>query len=490
MSLVRTIVVRARFALFRALGGAAARLEPRHDPGHMALQFERGELVWRAFVDAGTALRRAGRFDDADAMVERGLAVYPSDRTLLYEHAFNAHEAGRYAVAITRWEAALAAAPDLAMCHAGVAANLRETGDIARAAAVIQPALARFPDDLTVTTEAARIADVRLRFDESLPLWRRAAEAPSPAPEWIQGEAHALLRLGRFGEAQDVLDRARPRFPDAPGLLAVEGLLASERGDWPKAVTLWTDYRRRFPEDGTGAAQLERALAGRGSPATPAAVTSVDGTAMRRLMIGFESLGDGCEFGHVQRRYGAEPQGLMRWTDATVDGLIAALGARFAGLGEPANTQLAIGPDREFLVADRLWGFTLHTFRYEGDEKREPLLARACHDIASLRDQLLADLARAEKIFVFRSSGLDADRLEALHRALRAHGPVRLLDIRPAAPTAPTAFQGVAGEVVEVEEGRYVGFLERLGVQRSGGWDIAYEDWAAVCSKASELASR
>ena len=454
----------------------------------MARQFEHGELVWRAFVDAGSALRRTGRFDEADAMIERGLAMYPGDRALLYEHAFSAHEAGRYAVAIARWEAALAAAPDLAMCHAGVAANLRETGDRARATTVIATALARFPHDLTVITEAARIADMRLRFDESLPLWRRAAEAPNPAPEWIGGEAHALLRLGRFDAAQDVLDRARSRFPNAPGLMAVEGLLASERGDWSRAVALWSDYLRRFPADGTGATQLEQALNGQRSAALPTTGAAVADDATRRLLLGFESLGDGCEFGQVQRFYGAEPRGLLRWNDVAVDSLIAALDARFAGLGEPANTQLVVGPDHEFLVTDRRWGLALHTFRFQGDGEHASLLARACIDIAALRDLLLADLAAAEKIFVFRSSGLDADRLEALHRALRAHGPVRLLDVQPAAPTAPTSFQGAAGEVVEVEKGRFVGFLERLGVQKGGGaWDVAYEDWTSVCAKASKL---
>ena len=449
----------------------------------MAQQFERGELVWRAFVDAGTALRRGGRFDEADAMIERGLAVYPGDRALLYEHAFSAHEAGRYEIAIARWEAALAAAPDLAMCHAGVAANLRETGAIERAAAVITPALTRFPDDLTVITEAARIADARLRFGESLPLWRRASEAPSPAPEWLQGEAHALLRLGRLAEAQDALDQARSRFPDEPGLMAVEGLLASERGDRPKAVALWSNYCRRFPADGTGAAQLERALAGQGSASPPTTVAVANDDEARRLLLGFESLGDGCEFGHVQRRYGAEPRGLLRWADVTVDGLIAALGARFAGLGEPANMQLAFGPNRELLVEDRRWGLGLHKLVHEGDETADTRLASACESIAVEREALLAELAAAEKIFVFRSSGLDADRLEALHRALREYGPVRLLNVQPAAPTAPTSFSGTAGEVVEVEEGRWVGFLERLGSQVGNSWDVAYEDWVALCRK-------
>ncbi len=483
MSLARTLASRVQLALFRALGGAAARLEPRHDPAHMAQQFERGELVHRAFVDAGASLRRAGRFDDADAMVERGLAVYPADRSLLYEHAFSAHAAGRYAVAISRWEAALAVAPDLAMCHAGVAANLRETGAVERAAAVIAAALARFPDDLTILSEAARIADMRLRFDEALPLWRRAAEATSPAPEWLQGEAHALLRLGRVEEAQQALDRARRRFPEAPGLRAVEGLLASERGDWPKAVALWSDYRRRYPEDGNGEVQLARALAGERSAAPP---TGADEADVRRLMLGFESLGETCEFAVVQRRYGAEPAGLLRWNDVTYDGLIAALGARFAGLGEPAETQLVIAPDGDLLVEDRRWGLALHT-RFEGDEDREALLARVCRDTGALKDKLLAELAAGEKIFVYRSSGLDGDRLEALHRALRVHGPVRLLAIQPAAPTAPTSIQGAAGELVEVGEGLFVGFLERLGVQTGGTWDVACDDWVAVCRKAAAI---
>ncbi len=483
MSLVRTLVARGRLVLFRALGGAAARLEPRHDPAHMAQQFERGELVWRAFVDAGTALRRAGRFDQADAMVERGLAVYPNDRALLYEHAFSAHEAGHYAVAITRWKAALAASPDLAMCHAGVAANLREVGDIERASATIGTALARFPDDLTVMTEAARITDMQLRFAESLPLWQRAAEAPNPASEWLQGEAHALLRLGRFDEAQRALDRARPRFPESPGLSAVEGLLASERGDWPKAVELWSAHCRRFSKDGIGEVQLERALAGERNARPAPVAPAVDDAELRRLMLGFESLGDGCEFGVVQRRYGAEPEGLLRWNDVTLDGLLAALGAGFAGFGEPANTHLVVASDGEFLVADRRWGLARHTFRYAGDEDRDELLARVISVMTSLRDRLLADLATADKIFVFRSSGLEADRLEALHRALRAHGPVRLLDVRPAAPTAPSAVQGAAGEVVEVGEGLWVGFLERLGGQAGATWDVAYEDWIDICRK-------
>ena len=97
-------------------------------------------------------------------------------------------------------------------------------------------------------------------------------------------------------------------------------------------------------------------------------------------------------------------------------------------------------------------------------------------------------MAAAEKIFVYRSEGLDGDRLEALHRALRMFGPVRLLNVQPAAPTAPTLFQGRAGDLLKVDDDRYVAFLERLGLQEGGAWDIAFDDWIDVCRKAAALA--
>ena len=113
-----------------------------------------------------------------------------------------------------------------------------------------------------------------------------------------------------------------------------------------------------------------------------------------------------------------------------------------------------------------------------------------CKRVAYLRDKLLADLAAAEKIFVYRSPGLDADRLEALHRALATFGPIQLLNVQPAAPTAPTTFQGRAGEIIEVAPRRYVGFLERLGVTDMKTWDIAYDDWIAICRKCAEASAR
>ena len=486
-----------RLGLLRVTRNLGTWVDPG-DPSHLAHQLDRGEIVWRAFVDAGIALRRCNRFSEADAMLERGLGAFPNDRTILYEYAMSAHNSGQYTVAITRWERALLSAPDIPMCHCGLAANLRETRQVDLAQSVIDEASRLFPDDLVVVSEAARIADARGLDEVSVKLWAQAAASKNPSPDWLEGEAQALFRLGRYSEADAVIKTGRDRFPDSQGLIAVEGLLAAARQDWPKAVTIWTAYRRRFPADTLGQDQFEQALRASdprfpengadGTVDRSPRTDIVDSNEVRRLLLRFESIGDNCEFATVQRRYAAEPFGLLRWSTVVLDRLIPALEQRFAGLGEADNTELSVRPGGDFVVRDRRWGLGMHFVPAPERTERDALFARTCRRILQLKEKLIADLAAAEKVFVYRSEGLDGDRLEELHRALRVFGPVRLLNVQPAAPTAPTIFQGRAGDLIRIEEGRYVGFLERLGAQEGGAWDIAFDDWIAVCRKAAAIA--
>lgn len=489
-----------RLFLFRLTRRTLARLEPR-DPTYLARRLEHGEIVWSAFVDAGSALVQTGRFEEADRMLERGLAAFPDDRTLLFEHALCAHNSGRYTDAITRWENALRVAPDVAMCHFGLAANLRETGDIEAAATCIAEASRLFSDDVGVISEAARIAEADGDFREALGLWERAVARRNPHPDWLRGHAHALVLLGRFDEAEVALTAALAKHPDEKVLLAVEGILASARQDWPTSIALWTAYRRRFPEDGTGwthyghavqasmlSESIDRDLPipdqdAAGRPA-PLKVELVEDEGLRHLLLGFESIGDNCEFGSVQRRYSAEPLGLLRWNDVALDDLLSALDRRFDGMGEAENTELPVLDNGEYIVRDRRWSLWMHTFLFVGQVDRDALYPKMCRRVAYLRDKFLADLVAAEKIFVFRSEGLDGERLQTLHHALLTFGPIKLLSVQPSA--SMTEFHGDAGDIIKVDDKRFVGFLGRLGVAEGNYWDIAFDDWVSVCRKVHE----
>jgi hypothetical protein len=58
------------------------------------------------------------------------------------------------------------------------------------------------------------------------------------------------------------------------------------------------------------------------------------------LLLQFESLGDNCELGLVQRRAGVEPLGLFRFAGAPLRHLIRALETRFAGMADPAHVRV------------------------------------------------------------------------------------------------------------------------------------------------------
>ncbi|HVH82471.1 MAG TPA: hypothetical protein VM782_23955, partial [Stellaceae bacterium] len=79
------------------------------------------------------------------------------------------------------------------------------------------------------------------------------------------------------------------------------------------------------------------------------------------LMMGFESLGENCEFGLVQRRCGAEPLGLFRFASAPLPKLMAGLEARFEGMADPENLMVQLSDaGTEYMVEDQRFGFLYH----------------------------------------------------------------------------------------------------------------------------------
>jgi tetratricopeptide (TPR) repeat protein len=59
----------------------------------------------------------------------------------------------------------------------------------------------------------------------------------------------ALKHLGRYDEAEELLQRARVRFGMDPGPLSELASVAEARGDIPAAVQRWKDVLARFPLD-------------------------------------------------------------------------------------------------------------------------------------------------------------------------------------------------------------------------------------------------
>ena len=459
-----------------------------------SLDFLSGSALERA---AGTTIRviaytlkRSRLPDAADSILRRGLSRYPNNFELLKLNALFSSIAGRHAEALERWNLIRQRHPEHAPAWFQSAANARVLSRVDEASALMREALNRFPNDLGVIREAARTADRRHAYAESIILWERLRSRSDKDWEASQGHANCLVQLHRFDEAKVAIDRAVADFPKARSFLALRGALAMAREDWDAALSIWTAFREKYPNDQVGWENLGRTLtskhledvdrreSGQGI-ARPVDIVKVEDEGNRTMLLKFESVGEDCEFGMVQRRYGAEPLGLLRWNYVTFESLMAAVAVGFDGMGDLDQTELWSGGVDEYFVQDKRWGLAMHTFLSSTQVDKELFLPKMARRVAYLRDKLVSEIKHGEKTIVFKSNSVSQDDMKALHAALWKIGPVDLLWIRTKSEGSPIP-RGKAGDVFKIQDNLYIGLIDRLGAAQ-GYWDIAYDNWISIC---------
>lgn len=200
----------------------------------------------------------------------------------------------------------------------------------------------------------------------------------------------------------------------------------------------------------------------------------------RDLVVQFESLGDNCELGLVQRRVGAEPLGLLRFSGTPLRNLLRAMTARFAQIGDQAYVRL--NPEHgEYMVKLTKYDFTYHADAKVGEVDPDRLLKQQTRVVSFLARKLIEDLEESSKIFVFRQNEpLSAIDLIDLRLAIAAYGTGRLLWVQPACPGHPP------GSVTLVDERLMIGHVRRLA-ERETVPDLDLESWMTVLRRAYRL---
>ena len=131
------------------------------------------------------------------------------------------------------------------------------------------------------------------------------------------------------------------------------------------------------------------------SPEQKNAAPTAEHLAATELMLAFESLGERCDFGAVQRKFGVEPLGLLRFAFTNFEPLIAALEDRFSAIGTAEDTGFELYKD-ENIVRMRRYGLIFHTFVYQRDlptlEKREAFQSWQLQRLVFLKNKLITDL--------------------------------------------------------------------------------------------------
>ena len=167
-------------------------------------------------------------------------------------------------------------------------------------------------------------------------------------------------------------------------------------------------------------------------------VQQLTGMSAAQLSTEFESLGDNCELGLIQRRFGAEPLGLLRFSAAALPHVLRGIDTGFAKLGETLYTAME-GAAREWMVRDRDYDLRWHTHLHGEQATEASVLARETKKTAFLRQKLLRDISSSGKIFVVKSVGIQAEpeQIMALHLALNRSAANWLLWVTPADESHP-----------------------------------------------------
>jgi tetratricopeptide (TPR) repeat protein len=434
---------------------------------------------------ASVALAHLGRLDEAETLLTDGTGQFPDDPGAAVEFARAPHRRRDWPEALHRWDIVKERFPDIAEGYAGAGSALTHLDRLDEADAVLGAAVARFPEHNQTLIEYGRVAHCRRDWPEALHRWEIACARFPGSVDGFLGAATALRALERLDDWNSVASEAMKRFPGNAAVAVGYAEAAHQLGDWPEAIRRWEDARARFPDnqaiqEGLGQsifrANLDRLDQGEDrtqgvAAASPSALTPAD------LMARFEGLGSGCEFGLVQRHFGAEPLGLLRWGAIPAEKLADMLNAKLANVGNPESVEMfAFGESREFFFRDKRYSLEMHTFIPARPDEYTRVLSQQIQRAQFLARKLLEDLATGDKIYLYKRHVGTLSDAEAypIYRALRQYGRHALLCVVPA---DPPAFPG--GTVVVRDEGLLFGYVDALSPTSSAA-EIRYDSWEAV----------
>jgi hypothetical protein len=194
----------------------------------------------------------------------------------------------------------------------------------------------------------------------------------------------------------------------------------------------------------------------------------------------FESLGENCEFGLVQRRCGAEPLSLLRFSNTLLPSLLRGLDEQFKNLGgaDDLGFRLEGKSKKEYIIEEKYYGLVYHTFRYQGEVQEDKFLANEAVRLKFLIRKLNEDLKDGNKLFVYRrNNALEEDDILPLLAAVNQYGPNTVFWVVLADTKHPP------GTVHWVMPGLLKGYIDRFAPNENAH-DLSLEVWCELCANA------
>jgi hypothetical protein len=202
---------------------------------------------------------------------------------------------------------------------------------------------------------------------------------------------------------------------------------------------------------------------------------------IRRVMEGFVSLGENCEFGFAQRAYGAEPLDLLRWASTPLHVLVALLNARFEGIDTPDAIKVRAGGP-EYMVDHTRYKYSWHAFAKVDAVTAEEVHRRECLRLRRLAEKMRDDLAEGRRIFTLKGPKVqDAASVAPVVEAMRTYGQPTLLFVTLIQPTHNP------GDVVQISDHLLHGFISRFSDPARVPGTTLVDEWRTICTTAKRI---
>jgi hypothetical protein len=201
------------------------------------------------------------------------------------------------------------------------------------------------------------------------------------------------------------------------------------------------------------------------------------------LLTQFESLGENCEFGLVQRRCSAEPLSLLRFSNTLLPNLFLGLEDKFKKLGHPEDLTFRLEgkSKKEYIIEEKNYGLVYHTFRYKGEIEEDKFIISEASRLKFLARKLNEDLKDGNKILIYRrNTPLTEEEIIPVLTAVNDHGPNTLFWVVLADR------QHKPGSVHWVMPGLLKGYIDRFAPNENAH-DLSLEVWMELCANAYQL---
>jgi tetratricopeptide (TPR) repeat protein len=408
------------------------------------------------------------------------------DINRLFTLAQEAETAKAWQTAAKIWRIAHERNPDNPGFLNGLGAALRESKQYDEADRILGRGLQAHPDFIEIYAQHAQVAASRLDWIEAARRWQKTLrQFPDLPILWVMA-ATSYREAGLNSLAETLLERAITLEPERVDLYIHYALTAERAGDWPKAVARWDKAHRLRPDDqniqnSRGDAIWQETISKLENSTKTSKETKIicsdspyhfeiedTSKTLKQLALGFESLGDNCEFGIVQRRFGADPIGLFRFAAVAANTLTTMIEEEFKHLGDPAFIELGLTAGNEYLVRDTRTPYYMHSFVQKDSVDSEKFMKQQITRIGFLKRKLLEDLTNCEKIFVYKASfGISDAEISSLYDALNRFGKNHLLIVTKSA-------NGITPGSIETLSNRlFLGYVETLYDQDDSPIDFA-----------------